>query len=97
VVVRAHLGPVRHSAVPLDLSRIEGFLIMDRAKMEVVSGTGQVFTGPAEPRYCGEDQGPRACMNWVGTLHLRQTLTYQPASHFWPLQWAETASSSARR
>ena len=29
-------------------------------------------------------------MNWVGTLGLRQDMTYQPASHFWPLQFAET-------
>jgi hypothetical protein len=26
----------------------------------------------------------------VGALHLRQLVTYQPASHYWPLQWAET-------
>ena len=24
-------------------------------------------------------------------MHLRQSVTYQPASRFWPLQWIETA------
>ena len=24
------------------------------------------------------------------SLHLRQTVTYQPASRYWPLQWYET-------
>jgi len=76
------------------------------ARMRVVSGTtsgngwvlanntitttGDVFTGPANPQYCGQDHGPRACIDWVGSLGLRQDLSYQPASHFWSLQWAET-------
>jgi ABC-type transport system involved in multi-copper enzyme maturation permease subunit len=55
-----------------------------------VTSTGQIFTGPASPQYCGPNQGAEACLNWVGTLDLRQQLTYQPASHFWPLQWTET-------
>ncbi|GIH18475.1 ABC transporter permease [Rugosimonospora africana] len=55
-----------------------------------VTPTGQVFSGPADPQYCGENHGPKSCLHWVGTLGLRQDLTYQPASHFWPMQWAET-------
>jgi hypothetical protein len=55
-----------------------------------ITSSGAVFTGPADPRYCGSNQGPDTCLNWVGTLGLRQDLVYQPASHFWPLQWAET-------
>lgn len=55
-----------------------------------ITSTGHVFTGPADPRYCGDNQGPRACLDWVGSLGLRQDIAYQPASHFWPLQWAET-------
>jgi hypothetical protein len=105
--IRAHLAPARHATSPLDISRIQEFMInKDTSRMRVVSGatpsnawvltnntitpTGHVFTGPVDLRYCGDNQGPRACMNWVGTLHLRQDLTYQPASHFWPLQWTET-------
>jgi ABC-type transport system involved in multi-copper enzyme maturation permease subunit len=55
-----------------------------------ITSSGAVFTGPADPQYCGSNQGPDTCLNWVGTLGLRQDLVYQPASHFWPLQWAET-------
>jgi hypothetical protein len=30
------------------------------------------------------------CRNALAALHLRQFVTYQPASRFWPLQWIET-------
>src|ERR1700727_2264800 len=32
----------------------------------------------------------QACGAYVESLHLRQTVTYQPASRYWPLQWYET-------
>jgi hypothetical protein len=32
---------------------------------------------------------PKECFNWLGTLGLKQDVGYQPAGHFWPLQWAE--------
>lgn len=32
-----------------------------------------------------------ACQAWIGRLHLRQVVSYEPASRFWDLQWAETA------
>ena len=31
-----------------------------------------------------------ACQAWIGRLHLRQVITYEPASRFWDFQWAET-------
>jgi hypothetical protein len=104
--IRAHLATAVHTTTPLDLSRIHNLLIKPRGAMEVVSGvtphgawvltntsitnTGHLFTGPANPQYCGENQAPKACLDWVGSLGLRQDLTYQPASHFWPLQFTET-------
>ncbi len=104
--IRAHLAPAVHATPPLDLSRVNGLLIKPHGMMEVVSGviphgawvltntsitsSGQLFTGPANPNYCGENQGADTCLNWIGSLGLRQRLTYQPASHFWPLQLAET-------
>ena len=36
------------------------------------------------------NNGPQRCHDWLNTLGLRQDLTYQPANHFWPLQFAET-------
>jgi hypothetical protein len=32
----------------------------------------------------------QTCGAYVESLHLRQTVTYQPASRYWPLQWLET-------
>jgi hypothetical protein len=57
---------------------------------QTLTPAGQVFTGPADPKYCGGGAAPRQCLNWVGTLNLHQDVRYQPASHFWPLQWTET-------
>ncbi len=31
------------------------------------------------------------CQSELAALHLRQSVSYQPASRFWPLQWLETA------
>src|SRR5258708_79363 len=31
-----------------------------------------------------------ACQAWIGRLHLRQVITYEPASRFLDCQWAET-------
>jgi hypothetical protein len=54
-----------------------------------VTPAGHVFTGPA-PAVCTSATAPAsACTNWLATQHLRQVVTYQPASRFWPLQWAE--------
>jgi len=104
--IRAHLAPTAHATTPLDLSHIQNLMIRQGGEMEVVSAvqpdgawvltntsitsTGQIFTGPADPQHCGENGGPKACLDWVGSLGLRQDITYQPASHFWPLQFAET-------
>jgi hypothetical protein len=57
---------------------------------QTITPTGHVFTGPADPQSCGGNGSPKACLDWVGTLGLRQDITYQPASHYWPLQWTET-------
>ena len=33
----------------------------------------------------------QACNDYIESLHLRQTVTYQPASRYWAFQWRETA------
>ncbi len=104
--IRAHLVPAVHATRPLDLSHLQALSIRPGGAIEVVSAAhpagawvltntsitnaGHPFTGPANPEYCGENQGPRACLDWVGSLRLRQDLIYQPASHFWNMQFAET-------
>jgi hypothetical protein len=34
--------------------------------------------------------GPGSCEAYIDGLHLRQVITYQPASRYWPFQWYET-------
>jgi hypothetical protein len=53
-----------------------------------ITPSGRVFTGPATAA-CLQGS-PSACTNWLNSLHLRQQVSYQPASRFWPLQGIET-------
>jgi ABC-type Na+ transport system ATPase subunit NatA len=61
---------------------------------------------PARPDHLGNQPGidrrgpapappspasAQACNNYIESLHLRQTVTYQPASRYWAFQWTETA------
>jgi hypothetical protein len=57
---------------------------------QTITASGRPFVGPADPTVCGPAASPKACLDWVATLNLRQDLIYQPAGRFWPLQWAET-------
>jgi hypothetical protein len=54
-----------------------------------ITPAGRTFTGPV-PRAC-HTQGIQACDAAIGRLHLKQIVTYQPASRFWEFQWYETA------
>jgi ABC-2 family transporter protein len=104
--IREHLVSASHVTNPLDTSSMDQMMIGPGNEMTVmgsdnlpdawilsnqtITATGEVFTGPADPQYCGPDAGAQACEEWLGTLGLRQDLTYHPASNFWPLQWTET-------
>jgi hypothetical protein len=56
---------------------------------QVLSPAGQPSLGP-QPHACATGSW-QSCLAALGKLHLQQAVTYQPASRFWPLQWAETA------
>ena len=57
---------------------------------EIVTPAGApAATEPATPA-CGDNATTQSCQTYVAGLHLRQVLSYQPASRFWPLQWLET-------
>src|SRR5581483_4580213 len=56
----------------------------------VVGSDGKPFTGPADPNACNRDTSPKRCFDWLASLHLRQSLSYQPMTRFWALQWRET-------
>jgi hypothetical protein len=106
VWIREHLVSASHTTIPLDTSSLDTIGINPDSQMTVIGSdnlpdawvlsnqtitdAGQVFTGPADPQYCGPEAGVQACEEWLGTLGLRQDLTYHPANHFWPLQWTET-------
>ncbi|HXP20514.1 MAG TPA: ABC transporter permease [Streptosporangiaceae bacterium] len=103
--IRPHLiTPVR-AILPLNAGNLSGLMITNNSTMTVIGAvtkpgawilsnqtvgtTGHLFTGPV-PHVClsGSFQ---ACTQALGGLHLRQLLTYQPASRFWAFQWYETA------
>jgi hypothetical protein len=50
----------------------------------------QCFPGPRVFKPIGEDPFPQvgACL---ASFNLHETVAYQPASHYWPLQWIESA------
>ncbi len=55
-----------------------------------VTSDGKIFDGPGNPQTCGRNASPQACIDWIGSLHLQQHVTYQPANRYWPLQLVET-------
>jgi ABC-type transport system involved in multi-copper enzyme maturation permease subunit len=57
---------------------------------QTITRSGRVFDGPPGRACTSSSAPPQACNNWVNSLHLRQLITYQPESRFWPLQGAET-------
>jgi hypothetical protein len=60
----------------------------------IVTRSGAGLTVPPEACRTVEPgpglAGIGACRNALAALHLRQLVSYQPGSRFWPLQWLET-------
>jgi hypothetical protein len=57
---------------------------------QVLSAAGHTSLGP-EPQICASGDPWQSCLTALGKLHLHQAVTYQSASRYWPLQWAETS------
>ena len=55
---------------------------------QVIDKAGHPFQG-APPAGCPVNL--HQCAAGIGSLHLRQLITYQPVSRYWTLQWYETA------
>jgi hypothetical protein len=105
-LVRAHLLPPKHSAVALDVDKIHGIGLSSTGKMFIgadvnlpgawildnstTNPDGTTFVGPANLQYCGHDASPKSCIDWIASLNLKQSITYQPGSRFWALQWTES-------
>ena len=47
--------------------------------------------GPAGGQAMPPSGKPGSCQDYIASLHLRQLVTYQPASRYWPFQWYEAA------
>lgn len=104
--IRPHLVPPRQSVAALNPALIDEFTTTNGGQMTVTAGVnlpgawvianqtvdaaGQVFTGPAPPACLSNTASMQACQASVGRLHLRQLVTYQPASRYWAFQWYET-------
>ncbi|HUY49609.1 MAG TPA: ABC transporter permease [Streptosporangiaceae bacterium] len=106
LLIRPHLiTPVQHTA-PLNAAAIDQMWIGQAGQMKVFGGVnlpgawvvsnqtispdGHAFTGPATAA-CESNTAPfHACQASIARLHLRQVVTYQPASRYWAFQWYET-------
>jgi hypothetical protein len=40
---------------------------------------------------CDESRSRQACRAYIESFHLQHSVTYQPGSRYWALQWYETA------
>ena len=54
---------------------------------QVIDKTGHPFQGPFTQACLGRNFAK--CTASIGQLHLRQRITYLPASRYWTLQWRE--------
>jgi hypothetical protein len=57
---------------------------------QIVTPAGHLASSEPATQACTTGTG-QACDAYIATLHLRQQLTYQPASRYWAFQWYETA------
>jgi hypothetical protein len=56
-----------------------------------ITPAGRLASTEPATAACGPNQpSGKSCRAYIESLHLRQTVIYQPASRYWPLQWIET-------
>ena len=104
-LIRPHLISPKVASHPLGPQNLNEFIIGGPSKDVTVVGSwrppggwvlsnqavtpaGRVFTGPATKACLGGNQ--QQCNAWLASKHLRQLVSFQPASRFWTLQWFET-------
>ena len=103
--IRAHLVPPVTTIVPLDLANIietpirngvmtvQAVPTLDQQGAWVLSGqvidtAGHPFQAAATQACTGNNF--QACMASLTRFHLRELISYEPASRFWTFQWVET-------
>jgi len=57
---------------------------------QLTTPDGRPASGEPVTGACGPNASGSSCQAYIESLHLRQAVTYQPASRYWPLQWYET-------
>ena len=58
----------------------------------IITPAGRPASSEPATRACtGATSTTKTCDAYLESLHLRQTVTYQPASRYWAFQWYETA------
>jgi hypothetical protein len=105
--VRPHLIAPAHAAVALTRTNISSLAVTGNDRLTVnppvtatspgswilsnrtVDQAGHAFNA-ATVRPCAASTF-KACQAALGRLHLRDLVSYQPATRFWALQWHETA------
>ncbi|HTZ93596.1 MAG TPA: ABC transporter permease [Streptosporangiaceae bacterium] len=70
-----------------DYSKPGAWILSD----QTITPAGHAFAMPHPPQACLGTGSLQSCFSWLASRHLRQLVTYQPASRFWPLQWTEMA------
>jgi hypothetical protein len=101
-LIRQHLIAPVHAIVALNPANIDGIRggtvlatpsFSQRGawilSSQVIDNTGHAFNGGGT--HACQSSNFNACQLSISSLHLRQVITYQPASHFWGFQWDETA------
>ena len=105
--VRAHLITPLRSSIPFNPANLTELSVTNNGKIsllaqvdrpgawilsnQTVTAAGHPFTGPA-PAACVTAGGSfQSCQRALVPLHLRQLVTYEPASRYWAFQWTETA------
>ena len=102
--IRAHLVPPVRTAVPLNLANITGVPVRNGIMTvqaiptvtqqgawvlsdQVIDTAGHPFQAAATPA-CATGYPP-ACQPSLARFHLRELISYEPASRFWTFQWLE--------
>jgi hypothetical protein len=57
---------------------------------QIITPADRPSSSEPATRACGKDATAHSCDAYIESLHLRQAVTYEPASRYWPLQWYET-------
>jgi hypothetical protein len=103
--IRSHLVPAVHTIVPLNLTTITDIPVRNGVMTvqavptvsqqgawvlsgQVIDTTGHPFQAAATPACTGPNYS--ACTASLGRFHLRELISYEPASRFWEFQWVET-------